>query len=87
MNKNKVPLNLGLIKGTNIIHNIEGYIFNRVIDTEKSQLEDIEIEAFESIYNICFHHYKNGEDGYLFKNDPDFERIDKNILVNLKKYF
>lgn len=77
---NQISINLGLIKLTDTIHNVEGYIFDNLKETK---WDNMKIKVFETIYNICVKHYKNGEKGYLFLDDPDYFRISKNIHINL----
>lgn len=73
-------INLGLIESTDNIYDVEGYIFDNLKETK---WDNIKVKAFESIYNVCVCHYKNGEKGYLFLDDPDYFRIAKNININL----
>ena len=84
--ENQVILNLGLIKGRHEIPNVEGYVFNHSIDTNKMKWQEyMDTSAFNSIWNVCFHHYKNGESGYLVQNpnDGDSLRIAENVHINL----
>ena len=64
--ENKVTMNLGLVNGRHEIPNVEGYIFTSAIDPKRMQWQKyMDTIAFNGIWNICFHHYKNGESGYL----------------------
>lgn len=73
-------LNLALCQGRHDIPQaIDGAIFGSVIENmaNTNRLESI---AFDNIWNAAYHHYKNGEPGYL-RTAPDWDGCDMEPLM------
>lgn len=76
---NKIFLNVALCGGREIPQATDGPIFASVIEnvTDPDRLEST---AFYNIWGAAYHHYKNGETGYL-RTDPDWDGCDMEPLM------